>query len=130
MFRKHYHPWWMSFLYAARGIRAIFLRERNFRFHTIMAMVVIAFGCVFRIKMYEWVVIILVIGMVFGFEIVNTAVEMLCDVVKKERHGSVRRVKDMMAGAVFVMSVTSVLVGMIVFGPYVLDWLINVSGSK
>lgn len=130
MFRRHTHPWWKSFVYAFRGLRRVFLRERNFRFHCAVSLLVVVMGVVFRIDWIAWAVLILTISLVLGLEIVNTAVEELCDIVSPERKSSIRRIKDSMAGAVFVASVGSIGVGVVVFWPYLWEVVIKLMGSK
>lgn len=130
MFRRHAHPWWKSFVYAFRGIRRVFLRERNFRFHCAVSLFVFVMGMVFRLEWKEWAVLFLTISLVLGLEIVNTAVEELCDMVSPQRQASVRRIKDSMAGAVLVASVGSIGVGVVIFLPHLWEVVIRLIGSK
>ncbi|URA09583.1 diacylglycerol kinase family protein [Thermospira aquatica] len=130
MFRRHSHPWWKSFIYAYAGLRRVFLRERNFRFHLVVATMVIVAGILFRLTFIEWAIIFLAIGLVLGLETVNTSVEAICDVIKPEKHGSVRRIKDMAAGAVMIASLTSAMVGVVILGPHAWNWFMRVIGSK
>ncbi|MFN4217480.1 MAG: diacylglycerol kinase family protein, partial [Brevinematales bacterium] len=104
MFRRHVHPWQKSFVYAFRGLRRVFLRERNFRFHCGISLFVIGMGVVFRVNCMEWAVLFLTISLVLGLEIVNTVIEELCDRISPERQPFIRRIKDSMAGAVLVAS--------------------------
>jgi diacylglycerol kinase len=130
MFRQHNHPWWKSFLYAMRGVRRVFLRERNFRFHIAASIVVILVGVVFRISLSDWALVMLAIGLVLTTETMNTACEELCDTLQPEKHSGIRRIKDIAAGAVLLASVISVLVGLCVFVPYLSKWFITTIGSK
>ncbi|MCX7882104.1 MAG: diacylglycerol kinase family protein [Brevinematales bacterium] len=130
MFRRHLHPWWKSFVYAFRGLRRVFFRERNFRFHLVAAGFVILLGVSFQISWEAWGLLFLAISSVLSLEVVNTAVEEWCDILSPERKASIRRIKDIMAGAVFVASLGSVGVGVAVFWGYLWDWVIRLVGSK
>ncbi len=51
-------------------------------------------------------------------EALNTAVELLCDVVCVERNEGIRRVKDLAAGAVLLAAAGAVAIGVIIFWPH------------
>ena len=57
------------------------------------------------------------IGSVLSAELMNTAVEELCNVVEKERHAGIKLVKDLSAAAVLVSSMAATAVGLIIFIP-------------
>jgi len=65
----------------------------------------------------SWASLTLTIGSVLVAELLNTAAETLVDLVSPEYHPLAKRAKDMMAGAVLVMAITSVVVGLCVLGP-------------
>ncbi len=130
LYQKYPPPLRKSFAYAFSGIRRVALRERNFRLHLAAATVVFVCGVVFRITFVEWGVVFLAIGMVLSLEVVNTCIETLCDLVKPDKHGTIRRIKDMAAGAVLIASLASAATGLVIFGPYVWNWLMRVIGSK
>lgn len=71
-----------------------------------------------RLSFYDWRWIVLAIGIVWVAELVNTAFEHLCDVVQPEFHVSVKTAKDVAAGAVLVAAVAALLIGLLVFLPY------------
>jgi len=130
MFRQHSHPWWKSFVYAFRGLRRVFWRERNFRFDSVVALLVVGGGVICRLAWVEWALLWLAMALVLSLEVANTAIEALCDEVRSQRHPAIRRIKDMMAGAVLLASLGSVGVGVSVFGPHVWHWLSNVIASR
>jgi len=63
-----------SFYYAFRGIVSAFRTERNLRVHLIAAIVVIAAGFYVQLSTHEWMMIVLCIGMVSGFELLNDGI--------------------------------------------------------
>lgn len=112
----------MGFRYAFDGVRIV-LGERNMRCHVAVAVAVVVAGVWFRITAVEWCLCVLCIGEVMALEAVNTSIERVCDHVSPERNGDIKVVKDVAAGAVLIGAVGAAVVGLIVFVPYVVDWL-------
>jgi diacylglycerol kinase len=67
------------------------------------------------------VILILLIALVLTLEILNTIIEHMVDIVQPRLHESVRTIKDMMAGAVLVSSLGSVIIGLIIILPYLVE---------
>ena len=112
--------------HARSGIRLIFKNERNFRIDLIIALIVIAFGFIFRISHTDWIAISLVISMVLVSETVNSAIEALCDTVSLEYKVNIKYAKDVSAGAVLVSVLLSIVTGLIVFVPYITEFVKNI----
>ncbi|MEH7298663.1 diacylglycerol kinase family protein [Neobacillus drentensis] len=108
-----------SFSYAVAGILTALLSERNMRIHLISSIVVVLFSIYFSITKMEWIVILFAIGGMFSLELINTAIERVVDLVTKEYHPLAKQAKDIAAGAVFLYAVLSVIVGSIIFIPYI-----------
>ena len=106
-----------SFTYAFNGLRILLLEEHNSRIHLTAAICVVAAGILFHISPLEWVAVIFAIGMVFGGEIFNSAIEDLADVVCTERDERIKKVKDLSAAAVLVSAITALVIGLIIFIP-------------
>lgn len=109
-----------SFGYALHGLKLCFVSERNFRIHTASAVTVIVFAFVFNISSFEWIVIIFCIAFTIAMEILNTAIEKLCDFVYKDDHPAIKKVKDISAGAVLVSAIFSLVAGLIIFFPKII----------
>jgi diacylglycerol kinase len=107
-----------SFNYAFRGLVKTFREEQNLRIQIFVAFLAILLGWYLEINKIEWCVIILAIGMVLLAEIINTAVEFVTDVLKPRIDDYVKVIKDIMAAAVMTSSIIAVIVGLIIFVPY------------
>lgn len=105
-----------SFRYAAHGIRDLF-REDNARIHAVVAVAVLVAGVWLGLSLTEWAVIMLTIGAVLAAEAVNTALESLCDRVSPGFDEHIRRAKDLAAGAVLLLAMAAVSVGLFIFLP-------------
>ena len=109
-----------SFVHAFRGLRVLVQTQRNAGIHAIATVLVVVAGVFCGISRIEWALIALAVVCVWTSEALNTAVEFLVDLVSPEHHPLAEKSKDLAAGAVLVASIGSVVVGVLVFGPYVL----------
>ena len=106
-----------SFGYAFRGLAQLLATQHNAWIHAAATALVCALGALFGISAGEWIAIVLAIALVWSAEAMNTAFESLCDVVSPALHPSVRRAKDVAAGAVLLSAAGAAAVGLIVFTP-------------
>ena len=111
-----------SFKYAFDGIKTVVLYEKNMHIHVIAAIVVIIMGLKFNIAPYEWIACLILFGMVFSSEIFNTAMEKCVDYISEEKNKLAKAIKDMAAGAVLVNAIISVIVGLIIFLPKIIEY--------
>ena len=110
-----------SFGYAIKGILTVYKTEQNILIHTCAAILVIGLGIYLKVSSLEWCLLIIVIGLVIAFEIINTAIEYTIDMTMPNIHPMAKMAKDAASGAVFVMSITSIIVGIIIFLPRILS---------
>lgn len=104
-----------SFRFAGAGIRWAWRSQRNFRIQAVAAVAVIAAGVGFQIAAWEWYALVLSMGLVGMAELLNTALETLCDRVTRERDAAIRRAKDAAAGGVLLAALAAFTVGLIIF---------------
>lgn len=109
-----------SFSYAFAGLRVLFREEHNSWIHATAAILAIAAGFLFRISPMEWIAVVIVIGMVFAAEIINSSIERTADFVKAERDDRKRDIKDLGAAAVLVCAIAAAVVGIIIFLPKII----------
>jgi diacylglycerol kinase len=112
-----------SFGYAFRGIWKAFAVERNMRIHFVIALLVVICGFIFNISKVEWLFCLLCFGLVFGAELINSAIENMVDLISPEKHKLAENAKDMAAGAVLVCAIFSAIVGLIIFVPRIVNFL-------
>lgn len=113
-----------SLAVAAKGFWTTAIAERNIRIQGGVSLITIMLAIYFSVSLMEWVVLLFSIALVVGFELLNSSIEVMVDWISPEFHPLAGKVKDVAAGAVFFVSIISVLVGLIIFLPYVLE-LIN-----
>ena len=101
---------------AVRGLGVAWRQQRNFRLYVAASLAVIALGWWARVSRIEWIVLSLAIGLVWVAELLNTAIEWMVDlVVGDSEHRMARQIKDVAAGAVLVIAIVAVLIGLGVF---------------
>ena len=106
-----------SFVIGFLGLVHAIRSEQNMRLHCLAALGVIAAGCIFPLAAWEWVAVVLCIGLVISAECFNTALERLADRVSRETEPLIKQAKDCGSAAVLVLAVMSVVVGGVVFIP-------------
>lgn len=109
-----------SFQYAMAGIWAGVRCERNIQLHYCAAVLVMLCGWYWEIEKGEWLVLLMTIGIVISLEMINTAIEKTVDLVTSEYRPLAKMAKDIAAGAVLIFSCMAVLIGAIIFLPYIL----------
>lgn len=109
-----------SFVYAYRGILYLLRTQHNAWIHLGFALMALVLGVCFSITQLEWIAIIICIGMVFAAETFNTSIELLCDARYTEYDKRAEIIKDTAAGAVLIVSISSAIIGGIIFLPKLL----------
>ena len=108
-----------SFVHAGRGVFLFLKTTHNAWIHVLVACFVILLGFYFSISSFEWIALLIAIGFVLVAEAFNTAIEIDIDLTSPEYHPYARDTKDVAAGAVLLASITALIVGCIVFIPYI-----------
>lgn len=104
-----------SFQHALRGLNLCIHGERNFRVHMVTAFYVTVFALMGRADAAEGAILCICFGLTMGAELMNTAIERLCDRQAYGYDGYVRNAKDIAAAGVFVCAVACVAVGVCIF---------------
>jgi diacylglycerol kinase len=115
-----------SFIYAWHGLKICFTAEVNFRIHIVCAIAAIFLGCMLRLSSVEWIAVTGCIAFVITMEMINTAIEELCDVVQGDIHPGIKKVKDIAAGAVMMAAIASLIIGFIIFLPKIIVFIKSV----
>ena len=114
-----------SFKYAFSGIASAFKTERNMKIHVLAVVLVTLAGFLFKISKMEWIICIILFGMVISLELANTAIETTVDIAMPERNEKAKLAKDISAGAVLVCAFVSVIVGLMIFVPKIYELVIS-----
>jgi len=104
-----------GFGYAFSGIWYCIKTCRNFRIHTVAAVVTLYLSTFYDFSAEKYAVLFITIGAVISLECINTALEEVCNAITREYSLSVKRAKDVAAGAVLCSALISVTVAVKLF---------------
>ncbi len=106
-----------SFAYAFEGIRYVFRTQRNAQIHLVIIVLVLALAAWLEVSLLAVALIILTIGLVVGAEFLNTALEAAVDLASPGQHPLAKIAKDVGAGAVLLLAILAVIIGLVLLGP-------------
>ena len=112
-----------SFKYAFEGILQAYVGEQNLKIHTVIAILVIIFGFILKISYTEWLVCLVLIGLVLMAEFFNTSIEYLVDLASPEIHPLAKATKDTASAGVLMMAIISAIIGLIIFVPKLISFV-------
>lgn len=109
-----------SFTYAGRGLWLFVKTTHNAWVHLVILVVAIALGWYLDITVVEWMLLVFAGGLVLAAEAFNTAIEIDIDLTSPEYHPYARDTKDVAAGAVLLAAITAAIIGVFIFGHYLI----------
>ncbi|MBL1220468.1 diacylglycerol kinase family protein [Chryseobacterium sp. L7] len=112
-------PIYKSFINALRGILLMAKTERNFQIELAAFFINLFLIFYFKLSTVDAALILMASLSVLSAEIFNTAIEKVCDIIQPDFDKRIGFIKDIAAGAVLVMVVGSVIVGIVVYWKYV-----------
>ena len=112
-----------SFKYAFEGIAQTYKGEQNLKIHTFIAILVLVFGFFLKISYLEWLVCLVLIGLVLMAEFFNTAIEYVVDLASPKVHPLAKAAKDTASAGVLMMAIISAIIGGVIFIPKLIDFI-------
>lgn len=117
-----------SFKNAFSGFWFNLRNEPNFRIQLLIAILVVIAGVILDLHRLQWILLVILIGVVLSAEAMNTAVEKLCDRFLEESDPRVKIIKDSAAAAVLIISAAAFLAGIFIFWPQLKELLNLITG--
>ncbi len=106
-----------SLYYAIQGLSVAYKSQRNYRFHLLIGFFALLGGILLNFKCVEYCILILAISYVITAELFNSVIEFALDALYKNKYSKlVKLAKDLSAGVVLIAALTSVFVGLMLFG--------------
>ena len=109
---------------AINGIIYTWNTQRNFKIQIVFALIAILLGILLKLSNIEWVILIIIIFLVLITELLNTAIETVVDLYTMEYNEKAKIAKDASAGAVTLIAICSVIVGIFLFGTKIIETMI------
>lgn len=112
-----------SIKYCLEGINFVITNESNFKKEIVIGIIALLLSYILKISRIEFTIILIMIALVLTSEIINTSIEKVVDLYTKDYNNLAKIAKDVSAGSVLVMSIFSLLVGVIIFLPKIINVL-------
>ncbi len=109
-----------SFKYAFSGLFHAFRYSQNLRIHLLVGVIVTLFAVYLGVSHFEMGILGLMILLVMASEMINTSIEEMVDLITIEHRKEARVAKDVAAGMVLLTALGSIIVGILIFTPYIL----------
>ena len=109
--------------FALQGWISFFRKEANGQIQLFIAVMVIVGGFGLRVSITEWMILLSCIGVVISLEMINSAIEKICDHVNPQIHPVIKVIKDVAAGAVLWAAVIAAIIGLLIFIPRIISLL-------
>lgn len=108
-----------SFLNAFRGVFLMMKSERNFQLELLAFFINLFLIFYLKLSSIDVILILIVSFGVLSAEIFNTAIEKICDIIQPDFDKRIGFIKDISAGAVILIAILSVVVGVLVYWKYI-----------
>ncbi len=112
-------PIYKSFMNAFRGVFMMLKSERNFQIEVVALLINLFLIFYLKLSNIDTILILIVSFGVLSAEILNTAIEKICDIIQPEFDKRIGFIKDISAGTVILMTIVSVIVGIFVYWKYI-----------
>lgn len=121
---KYQKPgFWRSLNQAWRGIQYTLKTQGHMQFHVFAGIVVMSVAWWTKVSRFEWLILVLAISSVICAEVMNSAVEIVVDMIQPNFHPLAGMAKDVASGAVLVTAIQAVVIGFIVFAPLLVRFM-------
>lgn len=106
-----------SIAFAFKGALHLIKKEASVQVQFVIGIILTIAGFYFELSTTEWVIQVLVIGLIMSIEGINSAIEEIADFVHPDYHKKIGLIKDISAGAVFIFAITAIIIGLIIYLP-------------
>ncbi len=109
-----------SFKHALDGIKHVLDNDQNLAIHLVVALFVISGSILLRVTPFEMAILGLTILFVVSAEMVNSAIEKMVDLITSDHKVEAKIAKDVAAGMVLLTAIGAIIIGFLIFSPYIL----------
>lgn len=98
-----------KFSYAFSGLINA-LREKSILIQFILGFLAIMGGIIIKLQYFEWLAFFICIALVISLEIINSCIEKICDLYKKEYDERIKIIKDYASASVLVACIFAFII--------------------
>ena len=110
-----------SFLAAFQGLAFVLRTQRNAWIHLTITVIVVGISIFLHLEIGQWITLLLVIGLVWLAEFLNTAFEVIVDLASPDVHPLAKISKDVGAASVLIAAILAVIIGILILGPAIIE---------
>ena len=103
--------------YAFKGAYLLITTEASIKIQFCIGVFMTIAGFYFELSVIEWCIQILVIAIIMAVEGLNTAIEEIANFIHPDHHPKIGLIKDLAAGAVFIVAIAAIIIGCIIYIP-------------
>lgn len=111
-------PFYKSLFYSIKGLFWMLKSERNFQLEVLALLINLFLIVYFKLNFTDAALIFIVCFLVLVTEIINTAIEKICDFLEPNFNEKIGLIKDLAAGSVITATLLSIIVGILVYTKY------------
>ncbi len=119
LIRRHH----ISFKNAFSGLKWAVSTQPNFRVHFLLSILAVIAAIYLRLSALEWILLIFTIFWGLATEMLNTAIEAICDLITQEWRKEIKIAKDVAAAMMLTVAAGSVIVALLLFIPKLISRL-------
>ena len=105
---------YLNFIYSINGLKVV-SKEHSFLLEVLLGIILIPYIVIIEFNFILKLLIILNYFLLLAFEIINTAIEKLCDKITKELDSDIKKIKDLASASVFVVLIILIILVIITF---------------
>lgn len=109
---KLMHKFGYAFIGVVNGIR----QDSSIALQCVLGLITIVVCLFLPLSKIEWCLILIMIFLVITMEFLNSAIEETVNYISMERHPMAKKIKDLAAGAVLLMSICALCIAIIIIG--------------
>ena len=115
-----------TFKNARKGMRLTLKSERNLRIHLFVASLVLVSAYCLNFSINKFCILLLTIAGVISAEMFNSAIVFSLDAIFHNKFNRmVGMAKDIAAGAVMIVTISAVLIGVLLFAPPLIQLIVG-----
>ncbi len=109
-----------SLKHALDGIKHVLDNDQNLSIHLVVALFVVSASILLKVTPFEMAILGLTVLVVVSAEMVNSAIEKMVDLIRTDHKVEAKIAKDVAAGMVLLTAIGAVIIGFLIFTPYLL----------
>lgn len=108
--------------YAIEGLIYAYKNEKSLWLHAFLSALCIFGGIVLNLTRMQWIVMLIALVIILAFELINTAIEAVVDLVTLEYNELAKIAKDCAGAATFVTSIIGFIIALSIYVPAIMEY--------